>query len=301
MSPPCPLCGQPTRHRFTKNGYDIVRCTGCRLAHVEPIPSDEALAGIYDGEDFYEYTPIGRSTTIDATSAERTLPAGVVKGCDELLADAQGRLGRKGSLLEIGCGNGGLLMRGREHGWDVHGLETSQWAVEFDRGTLGLDVRRGVLEGNPYAGELFDVLVAIHSLEHMPRPVASLREARKLVAPGGLFFVSVPNDEALPRRLLGHKWRVFVPPSHLWYFNRRNLTEALRQAGFRVVHADTRTLKPGEWRDDSLDTTRGDLPSAAETGLIDPGSPREVVKRMIRAPLQWLWLLESLNVWAVPD
>ena len=49
------------------------------------------------------------------------------------------------SLLEIGCGTGADLDWARQLGWDVHGLELNESAVEFAR-KQGLDSHRSSFE-----------------------------------------------------------------------------------------------------------------------------------------------------------
>lgn len=306
MASTCPLCGGPSRLRFRKNGHDIVRCRSCGLEYVDPIPTDAQLAAVYDTEDFFDYTPINRTDVPvgdGPVTSESILSAPQIAAYDELLDAATERLGRTGSLLDVGCGNGPLLLRARDRGWDAHGLETSDWAVSFCRDSLGLDVRRGVLEGNPFSGEQFDVVTMIHSLEHMPRPDASLREAAKLIAPGGLLRVEVPNLGSLGRRVAGREWQAYVPPSHLWYYDLDTLTAQLGKAGFRVVGSEHRIFIPSQWRDtahDDPDAVAGP-PPAAETGLVDTRGVKQRIKRIVRTPLQWLHLMDAVNVWAIAD
>ncbi|MCC7078209.1 MAG: class I SAM-dependent methyltransferase [Acidimicrobiia bacterium] len=295
---PCPLCGGEARRDFEKNGYDIFRCRACKLAYVHPIPSDEELAAQYDDHDWFGWTSINRSSGVRSQAAADTLPAQAIKANAEYLEFAERRLGGPGRLLDVGCGNGPMLLCARERGWDVVGLETSKWAVQFCREALDLDVRRGVLEGNSLDPASFDLVTAIGSVEHMPRPVESLRVAGTLVRRGGLVAIAVPNDNALPRHLLGKEWRNFVPPSHLWYFNRRNIVMALEKAGLRAVHIENRSLRPREWR--AIDRESTIAPAAETGGAIRTNDPKEMAKRVVRMPLQWLWMMESLRVWSVP-
>lgn len=298
----CPNCGAATRHVFEKNGYDLVRCRRCRLEFVDPIPDDASLRAQYDDEEWFDWTSVSRSDAdIESLrSSDKALPASQRRAYDEILAEAEASLGTKGSLLDIGCGNGPLLLRARDRGWDPHGLETSEWAVGFDREVLDLDVRRGVLEDHPYGGERFDVVTMIHSLEHMPRPVEALEAVHDLLTDRGIVRVEVPNHGSLGRRIYRKDWRAYVPPSHLWYFARNSLVDTLGAAGFEIISIDNRGFSPGIWKTSAVAGGRDDVDapqpsSETETGA---GSPKQVVKRYVRAPLQRLWLLDTLGVWA---
>lgn len=298
----CPNCGAATRHAFQKNGYDLARCTRCRLEFVDPIPDDETLRAQYDDEAWFDWTSVSRSDAdIESLrSSDKALPASQRRAYDEILAEAEARLGGKGSLLDIGCGNGPLLLRARDRGWDPHGLETSEWAVGFDREVLGLDVRRGVLEDHPYDGERFDLVTMIHSLEHMPRPVESLKAVHSLLTDRGIVRVEVPNHSSLGRRIHRRNWRAYVPPSHLWYFARNSLVDTLRAGGFETLAVDNRGFAPGIWK--TSPTAGGhddvDAPQPGDGAGTGAGSPKQMVKKYMRAPLQRLWLLDNLGAWA---
>lgn len=300
---PCPLCASSTEWHLRKNGHDLARCNVCGFQFVDPTPSDAELAAQYDDKSFFDYTSIARreggADFADIPKALEAMPAAQIMACDEILDVAADQLGRRGSLLDVGCGNGPLLLVARDRGWEPHGLETSRWAVRYDREALGLDVCRGVLEDHPFASGSFDVITLIHSLEHMPRPMASLEAARDLLAAGGVLHVQVPNLASLGRRFTGRHWQAYVPPSHLWYFDRHTLARMLAKTGFEVTFGECRILSPRNWRDRPVqegDTMR----SAAQTGMIDSRSPKQLLKRIVRTPLQKLWLLDSLNVWARP-
>jgi len=304
----CPFCGSGTAKRFVKSGYQIVRCRACKLEFVDPIPSDDELRTMYDDEEWFAWTSVSRSEAdVAELRSSELLPESQRRSYDELLDAAEAALARRGSVLDIGCGNGPLLLRARDRGWDPHGLETSEWAVGFDREVLDLDVRRGVLEDHPFTGEQFDLVTMIHSLEHMPRPQAALEAVHGLLAPGGVLRVEVPNLDSLGRRVNGRAWRAYVPPSHLWYFTRASLVSLLQDAGFTAFAVDNRGFSPGIWRHSVSTGGRDEVTAATE--VHDEAAPagslqarvKTLVRGAVRVPLQSLGLLDSLGVWARPS
>lgn len=298
----CPNCRGATRHAFDKNGYTLVRCRRCGLEFVDPIPDDASLRAQYDDEEWFGWTSVSRSDADvqSLRSSDAALPASQRRAYDEILDAAEDEIGGKGSILDIGCGNGPLLLRARDRGWEPHGLETSEWAVGFDREVLDLDVRRGVLEDHPFGGERFDVVTLIHSLEHMPRPVAALRAVHDLLTDRGIVRVEVPNTASLGRRVHREDWRGYVPPSHLWYFTRETLEDTLDAAGFDVFGVDNRGFAPGIWKTSATAGGRDDVDAPQPSESADTGvrSPKQVLKRYLRLPLQRLWLLDNLGAWA---
>src|SRR5439155_717056 len=82
------------------------------------------------------------------------------------------------------------------------------------------------------------------SLEHVHQPLGILREALRVLVPGGTAVIAVPNFEGYAARWFGPHWFGLDLPRHLTHFTPSTLTDMLRTAGFQVktvrglVHAD---------------------------------------------------------------
>jgi len=145
-----------------------------------------------------------------------------------------------GSVLDIGCGDGGFLSRARDAGWVVAGADPDPQAVENAK-QLGLDVRLGGIDcfNEPSA---FEVITLNHVIEHVHRPVDTLMKAYFLLKPGGQLYVETPNASAFGHRLFKANWRGLEVPRHLTVFSWYALEDILKQSGFcdleRVVRAD---------------------------------------------------------------
>lgn len=96
------------------------------------------------------------------------------------------------TVLDAGCGHGEIAAVLRRHCARVV-------AVDHDAGALAVartrfpDVEFHVSDvGEWSTAERFDVIVHLHTLEHLPEPVATLRHLRGLLAAGGRLVVEVP-------------------------------------------------------------------------------------------------------------
>src|SRR5436853_224407 len=73
----------------------------------------------------------------------------------------------------------------------------------------------------------FDVITLWHVFEHLPDPIALLREARRLLKVGGRLLIEVPNLGGWHGRLGGAAWHHLDVPRHLLHFSRKTLTSML--------------------------------------------------------------------------
>ena len=106
-------------------------------------------------------------------------------------------------------------------------------------------------------------IYACHVLEHIPRPevVPTLREWRRVLKPGGLLRVAVPDFEAVSRLYQCHNvplWRIVGPISgrqdyeqntHYSVYDYHYLAWQLSQAGFHTI---TR-WEPDDWQPEGYD------------------------------------------------
>jgi glycosyltransferase involved in cell wall biosynthesis/2-polyprenyl-3-methyl-5-hydroxy-6-metoxy-1,4-benzoquinol methylase len=236
----CPVCGERDRSPlYRKNGFDVVRCSGCALVYVNPQPSDAELMALYRlwGEQYFSDE---RQVASDFSPVKYEAELGV-------LLERTG--GRRGTLLDVGCATGSFLRAARERGFDVKGIDLSEPSVKLARERFGLDVVQGDFAGGLFPAESFDVVTMWASVEHLRRPMAYLREARRVLRRGGKLFVSVPNSAGIASRVLGKRYR-YVCIEHLSYFTPGTLENALALAGFGQVETATRKFNPVVIRDD---------------------------------------------------
>lgn len=140
-----------------------------------------------------------------------------------------------GRILDVGCGPGRLLRTLRDWGWDVYGVDFSPIAVDCATGKYGLNVRLGDLRQAAYEKDFFDVIMFNHCLEHVYDPVETLCEAHRILKPGGLLLIAIPNAGSFEARVFGKWWVQWDVPRHLYHFTKETMSKLLTKTGFRLV------------------------------------------------------------------
>ena len=141
-----------------------------------------------------------------------------------------------GSAVEIGCGDGALLAELGARGLtgELHGFEVSEEAARIARrrGAPGLvDVSVYDGESLPVADRAFDLAILSLVLEHVPDPVALLREARRV---SSFVLIEVPLEANVSARRPAKRSGA-EDIGHLQALNRTRVRAMAGEAGLRVV------------------------------------------------------------------
>lgn len=139
-----------------------------------------------------------------------------------------------GEFLDFGCGWGAVLSAAGLEGWRATGLEVDERKVAFCR-EQGLTAVYGDLLDQPFAAEMFDAALAEQVFEHLYTPVAYMKELHRVLKPGGVLYVAVPNFGGIEAKVRGAKWDLVHPVSHVRYFDRRSLADMAERCGFEVL------------------------------------------------------------------
>ena len=96
-------------------------------------------------------------------------------------------------ILDIGCGVGAFVRRLREFSPQVYGFDIDRESVTTAAAEGLPNLALAVGEHLPYPDASFDVIFLHEVLEHVDDDVATLKEARRVLAPGGRVVIFVPN------------------------------------------------------------------------------------------------------------
>jgi SAM-dependent methyltransferase len=206
--------------------FKVVRCQNCHIAFTQPVPAPDAWAWYYPPA--YYGTADAKRFPTPVEWLQHQLYAARIRRVEKLNG------GRRGRVLDVGCGRGFLLEQFRQRGWEVLGTEADDKAAAHAQRVLQLPVKVGALEALDLPAASFDAIVLWHVLEHLADPTRTLVEVHRLLRPGGTLLVGVPNFGSWEARLCRDKWFHLDVPRHLAHFTPASLERALQQAGLRL-------------------------------------------------------------------
>ena len=236
----CRLCGNTDlvihEKAGSRNQFSYYRCRNCKLVNYD-------LDGGVNQEKYAEVFidpldnshPVNRSQTESYRFLKRYLPS-------------------TGSLLEIGFGNGRILNMAHQDGFQVTGVELSQFLVDSVARHLKLNVIKADFMSETDLGDKrFDIIILIHVLEHFPDSLKVMNRINQLLSPGGLVLIEIPNIDSWElkykrfmrrHRIYRKKYSSDFVPGHCNEFCKDSFKFLLNKTGFKLLLWKTYSHKP---------------------------------------------------------
>jgi SAM-dependent methyltransferase len=255
MPTACRICGNQVDNQMhraremmfgTRDEFDYLECGSCGTLQIVDVPD---LAKYYP-DDYFSFR---RSGSVDLA---RTLPRRIAaRFAGKYLLTGRGYIGRlivtkkpwveyffppsladplleigRGSrILDVGCGDGGLLQALHYYGFtDLEGCDPF---IERDV-THATGVRIFKLELSELE-PFYDLVMLHHSFEHLHDPRGSLREIHRLLPPGKFALIRMPVVN-IAWQEYGVDWVQLDPPRHLFLYTERAFRDLAGELGFSV-------------------------------------------------------------------
>jgi 2-polyprenyl-3-methyl-5-hydroxy-6-metoxy-1,4-benzoquinol methylase len=214
----CPYCQSLSLHflsstdrnrHTTDQVFEYFCCEGCGLIFMKSPPKD--MSPYYRGG----YDPI------PVTAAElRQIAAGEKYRTEPVL-----KYKSSGRCLEIGPWRGVICSNMKDAGFEVTAIEMDAACVSFLREKLGVEAIPSIdpADSMRQLRPGFDVIISWHSLEHLPRPWTVIEQASRLLSPGGILVLAMPNPDSYEFSRLKARWYHLDAPRHLQLFPLKTL------------------------------------------------------------------------------
>jgi len=198
--------------------YRIVRCNTCDLVRSDPVADPAKIADLYQQSTF-DYSQ-------EVENLARTYGAYLAR------LDRYGAF--KGSILEIGCGNGFFLMQAGRQGYrDVRGVEPSRSAVELAPSDIRDRIVCGMIGAGIFPAGTFDAICLFQVLDHIFDPAALVKTCFDILKPGGFILCLNHNVEALSARLMKERSPI-IDIEHTYLYGPQTITRLFSRFGFQV-------------------------------------------------------------------
>lgn len=242
--PRCLLCNEPgvDDRRFEAflalaPPFGVLRCPLCGLRWLSPRPTTEEYARLYGYERYFEGA---EAVEHYPTLAAERLPYFVrrIEFLESLFTQRTLR------ILDVGAATGEFVHAAASRGHQATGVEISAGAIRQAAKNYGVQLLEQHLDAH-VPEQRYDVVHMNHVLEHMPNPMQTAATVHRLLRPGGIWVIEVPqqfeNDLDRLRR-----WSGFFRPKfnlyslhHTYFFRPPHALRLVRETGFDVIRSGT--------------------------------------------------------------
>lgn len=251
--PACPLCEGHMKFKFSapfdyrkprkKKKYKVYWCSACHYGNVWKRPQAHEIAGFYQLGDYYTHHAGSMLPQINEQPSlldriRMNLSWRLDRGEDQDIAEVTDYSGKgsNSTILEIGCGNGNNLVKFRDAGFVVTGIEPDDSARSVAKKTTDA-IYKGTAENLPedVKHTKFDIILMSHVLEHCRDVNLALSNVSSLLKEKGLLILEVPNCRSMGFELYLETWPWTDIPRHLNFFTPESLRHACKKHGLNIL------------------------------------------------------------------
>lgn len=213
-------------HFLSGETFSLFRCAACGFIFTQGHPDAESSKKYYESEEYVSHDDQAKGITNSLYYMARSV---MLRRKRKLVGKMTGL--SKGSILDTGCGTGHFAAEMKKGGWDVTGIEPNVKAREYAENRFGIKTLDPV-ETASLSDCSFDCVTLWHVLEHIHDLKGYTGHLFRILKPGGVCLVALPNTSSYDCRHFGGYWAAWDVPRHLWHFNPQSFIAFVSAAGF---------------------------------------------------------------------
>lgn len=225
----CYLCGSHTNLFLRKNGYTIYSCKSCGFAQTDLRRNFEDFVKENYGKGYFMGEP--QYSAYDNYKEDKPF---ILMNVKQFMRKIK-HIKKSGKLLDIGCAMGFFVEYAQKEGFDAYGLDPSHYAVVEAKKKFGNKIKEASLETADYAPKTFDVITMFDVFEHLGDPLGDLKKMTRWLKDDGIIMIATGNRQSLAARILKRRWTFYIPPQHLFFFDKITLAKILELSGLKAV------------------------------------------------------------------
>ncbi len=214
------LTAKDNRYQLTNEIFQLVQCNNCGLIYLNPRPTKKEMGKFYPQEYYGNQNLVARN---------------YVKLLQIMKIRKIMKYKKEGQVLDIGCGDGTLLLHFKEKGWDTYGVDISGPAHRLTRDKLKQNIFNCELKDCHFPDRYFDVITLNHVLEHVMNPNDELREIYRILKNDGILFLSVPNIDSFQFKISKEHWFHLDLPRHIYHYSLISIKDLLEKNKFIII------------------------------------------------------------------
>lgn len=230
----CPLCSSEkiglqfncTDHFISKEEFKVYKCSACDFSFTQDYPEESEIARFYESDSYISHSNTSEGFSNKLYRIARSI---MLRKKKELIKKITGL--KKGTILDIGSGTGYFAGSMKKAGWKVKGIEINEKARIFSISQFGLEIiapdKITAIEA-----ESFDCITLWHVLEHFHDPFKYTSEIYRLLKPGAVCAIALPNCSSYDAEHYKKFWAAWDVPRHLWHFNPDTFRLFYEKSGF---------------------------------------------------------------------
>lgn len=244
---PCCFCGGKYFDLFFsaldfdsgKESFNLMECTKCHLVRTEPMLNEAQLQKYYSlpyyGTGKEKFKGMAEIITYWLNYRRAGSVLSHLKSRNRFLE------GNSPRILDVGCGRGNLLRILKDKGCDCYGVERTEFP-DIDP-SKGIHFLKGNLNELLFEESFFDAVVIWHVLEHTDNPIAIIQETARIIRPGGIVAIAVPNFGSFQAKLFRNGWFHLDLPRHIYHLDFDTISQCLNRNGFKILKKSTFSLE----------------------------------------------------------